>query len=53
MNKKGENITKAFVFIQNFYKEVAQLIVKLDDLMEKKDGQVRGETLRLLKSQWA
>jgi len=45
MNKKGENITKAFVFIQNFYKEVAQLIVKLDDLMEKEGWtSARGST---------
>lgn len=35
MNVKGENITKAFIFIQKFYSEVAQLFTKVDDLMEK------------------
>lgn len=35
MSEKGENIVKAFKFIQRFYKEVSQLLRKLDDLMEE------------------
>jgi hypothetical protein len=32
---KGENITKAFKFMQTFYVEIADLLIKLDDLMER------------------
>ncbi|OGC78432.1 MAG: hypothetical protein A2Z27_00320 [candidate division Zixibacteria bacterium RBG_16_50_21] len=37
MTEKGENILKAYRFVQGFFKEVAQLFRKLDDLMAK-DG---------------
>ena len=33
MGDKGKNITKAIQYVQSFYEEVAQLFIKLDDLM--------------------
>jgi len=35
MSIKGENITKALKFMRTFYVEIAQLLMKLDDLMER------------------
>jgi hypothetical protein len=48
---KGKNIVQAFQFIQNFYREVAQLATKLDDLMEQKGWRsARGNTATSLVS---
>jgi len=45
MSTKGENIIKAFRFIQKFYSEIAQLFLKLDDLMEREGwDSARGNT---------
>lgn len=45
MSKKGKNITEAFQFMHTFYSEVAQLFIKLDDLMEKEGWiSARGNT---------
>jgi hypothetical protein len=37
VTEKGENILKTYRYVQGFFKEVAQLFQKIDDLMEK-DG---------------